>query len=74
MTDKQRQQLQTRLHDTQTGRCFICDQTIDLALHKSQLEIDHIDPLAENGLLDRSGFFRNPLVFRSKQMIPIGQV
>ena len=50
LTDEQRQQLQARLHDTQTGRCFICDQTIDLVLHKSQLDIDHIDPLAEDGI------------------------
>ena len=34
----------------QTGRCFICDEPIDLMLHKGQLDIDHIDPLIEDGL------------------------
>ena len=50
LTDEQRQQLQQRLHDSQTGRCFICDETIDLVLQKGQLDIDHVDPLAEDGL------------------------
>ena len=50
LTDEQRQQLLQRLRDRQTGRCFICDKTVDLVLHKGQLDVDHIDPLAEDGL------------------------
>ena len=50
LTDEQRHQLQQRLHASQTGRCFICDETIDLVLQRGHLDIDHIDPLTENGL------------------------
>ncbi len=56
LTDEQRQQLEQRLHDRQTKSCYICDKTIDLVLHKSQLDIDHIDPLAEDGLDDENNF------------------
>ena len=56
LTDEQRQQLEQRLHDRQTKRCFICDETIDLVLHKGQLDIDHIDPLAEDGLDAENNF------------------
>ena len=50
LTDEQRQELERRLHDQQTKRCFICDDAIDLVLHKGQIDIDHIDPLAKDGL------------------------
>ena len=50
LSEEQRQQLEARLHDSQSGHCFICDQVIDLVLQEGQLDIDHIDPLAENGL------------------------
>ena len=47
---EQRAKLEQKLLTRQTGRCFICDDPIDLMLHKGQLDIDHIDPLIENGL------------------------
>ena len=50
LTDEQPEKLKQRLHDWQTGRCFICDERIDLVLHKGQLEVDHLDPLAEDGV------------------------
>ncbi len=57
LTDEQREKkLQQRLHDRQSGRCFICDQKLDLVLHKGQLDIDHIDPLAEDGLDAENNF------------------
>ena len=56
LTDEQRQQLLQRLHDRQSGRCFICDETVDLILHKGQLDVDHIDPLAEDGLDAENNF------------------
>ena len=43
LTDEQRQRLEQRLHDRQTGRCFICDETIDMVLDKGQIHIDHIE-------------------------------
>jgi hypothetical protein len=42
--------LEQRLLDRQGGKCFICDDRIDLILHQGQLDVDHIDPLAEDGL------------------------
>lgn len=56
LTEEQRQQLERRLHDRQTGQCFICDQKIDLILHKGQLDVDHIDPLMEDGLDAENNF------------------
>lgn len=56
LTDERRQQLEQRLHDRQTKCCYICDKTIDLVLDKGQLDIDHIDPLAEDGLDDENNF------------------
>ena len=56
LTDDHRQQLEQRLHDRQTKRCFICDKTINIVLQKGQLDIDHIDPLAEDGLDDENNF------------------
>jgi hypothetical protein len=40
----------------QSGRCFICDEAIDLVLLKGALDIDHIDPLAEDGLDAENNF------------------
>ncbi|TRZ85068.1 HNH endonuclease [bacterium] len=51
-----RTKLEQRLHSRQTAKCFICDDPIDLVLHKGQLDIDHIDPLAEDGLDSENNF------------------
>jgi CRISPR/Cas system Type II protein with McrA/HNH and RuvC-like nuclease domain len=56
LTEEQRDSLQQRLFDRQHGRCFICDKQIDLVLHKGQLDIDHIDPLAQDGLDAENNF------------------
>ena len=56
LTDEQRQHLEQRLHGRQTKRCFICDETIDLVLHRGQVEIDHIDPLAKDGFDAENNF------------------
>jgi hypothetical protein len=52
----ERARLEKRLHDRQSGKCFICDRPIDLVLHKGDLDVDHIDPLAEQGLDDENNF------------------
>ncbi len=56
LSEEKRYALQGRLHDRQNARCFICDQQLDLVLHKGQLDIDHIDPLAEDGLDAENNF------------------
>jgi hypothetical protein len=53
---EQRSKLEQKLLARQTGRCFICDDAIDLMLHKGQLDIDHIDPLIEDGLDAENNF------------------
>lgn len=53
---EQRAALEQKLLSRQSGRCFICDEPIDLVLHKGQLDIDHIDPLIEDGLDAENNF------------------
>ena len=53
---EQRARLQEKLLSRQSGRCFICDDPIDLVLHRGQLDIDHIDPLIEDGLDAENNF------------------
>lgn len=56
LSGEQREQLELRLRQRQNGCCFICDQPIDVLLHKGQLEIDHVDPLLEDGLDAENNF------------------
>ncbi len=56
LTDEARQELERRLLDRQSTRCFICDKPIDLTLQKGSLDIDHIDPLVKNGLDAENNF------------------
>ena len=53
---EQRAKLEQKLLARQSGRCFICDEPVDLMLHKGQLDIDHIDPLIEDGLDAENNF------------------
>lgn len=53
---EQRTKLEQKLLARQTGRCFICDDPVDLMLHKGQLDIDHIDPLIQDGLDAENNF------------------
>jgi hypothetical protein len=48
--------LDKRLDDRQSGKCFICDNSIDLVVHQGQLEVDHIEPLAEGGADSENNF------------------
>ena len=51
-----RAELEQRLLSRQSGRCFICDEAIDLLLQQGQLDVDHIDPLVEDGLDAENNF------------------
>ncbi len=40
----ERDGLVERLYEVQQGRCFICENQIDLVLHKGKLDVDHVQP------------------------------
>ena len=42
LTLEDRTALEGRLLERQSGKCFICDDTIDPVLHQDQLDVDHI--------------------------------
>ncbi len=41
--------LREKLYAAQGGKCFICDEAVDLTLHDGHLDIDHIEPLSHGG-------------------------
>jgi hypothetical protein len=45
LTPEQRKELERRLHQSQHGACFICEKSIDLALHADAIDIDHVEPI-----------------------------
>ena len=49
LSHDERQTLTRSLHESQSGKCFICRQTIDLRLHAGSADIDHIEPLTSGG-------------------------
>lgn len=54
LSNQQREELVTRLWNCQKGKCFISGKDIDLVLHKNNIDIDHIIPLANGGKDDES--------------------
>ena len=53
---EERQVLVAKLHATQQGNCFICEQAIDLVVQKGMIDIDHLIPLAGGGRDDPVNF------------------
>ena len=49
LTPDQRENLEVILLEKQSGKCYICEDPIDLEVHQGHLEIDHIDPFSEGG-------------------------
>jgi hypothetical protein len=49
-----RKQLEQQLWSQQSGKCFISEEPIDLALE--EVDIDHVIPMRDNGKDDPSNF------------------
>ena len=49
ITPEQRAKLEPILLNRQSGKCYICDEPVDLELQQDSLEIDHIDPFSQDG-------------------------
>ena len=56
LKDTERAALERRLWDRQSGKCFICQEPIDLKVHKGELDIDHIEPKALGGADDDNNY------------------
>src|SRR3990172_7702140 len=56
LSTDQRRDLERRLLDSQRGKCFICEKTIDPVLHANSTDIDHVEPLRTGGKDDPGNF------------------
>lgn len=56
LSPEDRKQLIKKLYDTQNGKCFICEEEVNIELHKDSLDIDHIISLKLGGKDDPLNF------------------
>jgi hypothetical protein len=49
LKDTELRALKQRLFERQSRKCFICDEVLDLVVHADQMDVDHVEPLAEGG-------------------------
>lgn len=56
LAPQKRTELLARLHEAQSGTCFICGDPVDLFLQKDQIDIDHVVPLKMSGADNESNF------------------
>lgn len=53
---EERIELERKLWESQGRNCFICDKGIDLELHRSEIDIDHVEPIKVGGKDDPINF------------------
>jgi len=56
LNGKEMDALRAVLHETQGGKCFICEDPIDLSVHAGSLDIDHVIPSSQGGKDEKSNF------------------
>ncbi len=56
LTDVERSDLIKKLWSTQNGKCFICEEEIDLKIQDDNIDIDHVKPLKNGGKDDVINF------------------
>lgn len=56
LTPVEKLSLINTLHQTQLGKCFICEEPIDLDVQRDEIDIDHIVPTSLGGKDDPANF------------------
>jgi hypothetical protein len=56
ISPEERKNLHRKLWETQGHKCFICENEIDLHLHRNEIDIDHVEPIKVGGKDDPSNF------------------
>ncbi len=54
LSASERFDLEKTLHAAQPGHCFICEEPIDYEIQRAHLDVDHVQPLADQGKDDTS--------------------